>query len=80
MDGKPESAGDCRFAKDSVLSNMIDLVKRAQMDKPKIQLLADRISAVFVPVVIGIAVIAFWLNYFIRHDLSSSVMRSIAVL
>ncbi len=67
-------------AKDSVLSNMIDLVKRAQSDKPKIQLLADRISAVFVPVVIGIALICFLLNYFILHDLSSSVMRSIAVL
>jgi Cu+-exporting ATPase len=67
-------------AKDSVLSNIIDLVKRAQMDKPKIQLLADRISAVFVPVVIGIACICFLLNYFLLHDFSSSVMRSIAVL
>ena len=46
-------------AKDSVLSNMVDLVKRAQSDKPKIQLLADRISAVFVPVVIGIASLFF---------------------
>jgi Cu+-exporting ATPase len=67
-------------AKDSVLSNMVDLVKRAQSDKPKIQLLADRISAVFVPIVIGIAVLCFMLNYFILHDFGSSVMRSIAVL
>src|SRR5450432_1225074 len=67
-------------AKDSVLSNMIDLVKRAQTDKPKIQLMADRISAVFVPVVIGIALICFLLNYFIIHDFGSSIMRSVAVL
>jgi P-type Cu+ transporter len=67
-------------AKDSVLSNMIDLVKRAQSDKPAIQLLADRISAVFVPVVILIALICFGLNYWILHDFGSSVMRSIAVL
>jgi Cu+-exporting ATPase len=67
-------------AKDSVLSNMIDLVKRAQMDKPKIQLLADRISAIFVPVVIGIAVLTFLLNYIFLHHIGSSVMRSIAVL
>jgi Cu+-exporting ATPase len=67
-------------AKDSVLSNMIDLVKRAQTDKPKIQILADRISAVFVPVVIGIAILCFLLNYFILHNFGSSVMRSIAVL
>ena len=67
-------------AKDSVLSNVIDLVKRAQTDKPKIQLLADRISAFFVPVVIGIAIICFLLNYFILRDFGSSIMRSIAVL
>ncbi len=67
-------------AKDSVLSNMIDLVKRAQSDKPKIQLLADRISAVFVPVVIVIAIICFLMNYFILHHFESAIMRSIAVL
>ncbi len=67
-------------ASESVLSNMIDLVKRAQTDKPKIQLLADRISAVFVPVVIGIALFTFLLNYNILHNFGSSVMRSIAVL
>ena len=67
-------------ARDSVLSNMIDLVKRAQNDKPAIQLLADRISAVFVPVVIGIALLCFLLNYWILHDFGSSIMRSIAVL
>jgi len=67
-------------AKDSVLSNMIDLVKRAQSDKPQIQLLADRISAVFVPAVIGVALICFFLNNYYLHDLSSSIMRSIAVL
>ena len=66
--------------KDSVISKMIELVKRAQMDRPKIQQLADRISAVFVPVVIAIALICFLVNYFILHDISSSVMRSIAVL
>ena len=67
-------------AKDSVLSNMIDLVKRTQTDKPKIQLLADRISGVFVPVVIGIAIICLLLNYVILQDFGSSIMRSIAVL
>ena len=67
-------------AKDSVLANMIDLVKRAQMDKPAIQLLADRISAVFVPVVIGIALITFILNFIFLHNAGFSIMRSIAVL
>ena len=67
-------------AKDSVLSNMVNLVKRAQSDKPKIQLLADQISNVFVPIVMGIALLCFLVNYFILHDFGVSVMRSIAVL
>ncbi len=67
-------------ATDSVLSNVVDLVKRAQTDKPKIQLLADRISAVFVPVVIGIALLTFLINELVYHNVGSSLMRSIAVL
>ncbi len=67
-------------AKDSVLSNIVDLVKRAQSDKPKMQLLADRISNVFVPFVIGVALLCFFGNYFISRDFGVSIMRSIAVL
>ena len=67
-------------ANDSVLSNIINLVKKAQGDKPPIQLLADKISAIFVPVVIGIALICFAVNYLLIHDFASSMMRSIAVL
>jgi P-type Cu+ transporter len=67
-------------AKDSVLTSLVNLVKRAQTDKPKIQLLADRISAVFVPVVIGISLLTFFLNYIFLHNFGASVMRSIAVL
>jgi Cu+-exporting ATPase len=67
-------------AKDSVLSNVVNLVNRAQQDKPKIQLLADRISAVFVPSVIGVALLCFFINYLLLHDLTESLMRSIAVL
>lgn len=43
-------------------------------------MLADRISAIFVPVVIGIAVITFLANYFMLNDLTASLMRCIAVL
>ncbi len=67
-------------AKDSVLANMVELVKRAQMDKPAIQLMADRISAIFVPVVIGVSLLTFLLNYIVLHNAGSSIMRSIAVL
>ncbi|MGE5108183.1 MAG: heavy metal translocating P-type ATPase [Sphingobacteriales bacterium] len=67
--------------KDTVLSNIVNLVKQAQGEKPPIQQLADKISAVFVPVVIGLSVLTFLLNYF-AFDISftHSLMRSIAVL
>ncbi len=67
--------------KDTVLSNILNLVKQAQSEKPPVQQLADKISAVFVPVVIAISVISFLVNYF-GFDVSatSSLMRSIAVL
>ena len=67
--------------KDTVLSNILTLVKQAQGEKPPIQQLADKISAVFVPAVLGISVLTFLLNYFF-FDISgtSSLMRSIAVL
>lgn len=67
-------------AKDSVLSNIINLVKQAQSEKPPVQQMADKISAIFVPVVLGIAVVAFVVNYLVLHDFTISLMRSIAIL
>jgi P-type Cu+ transporter len=67
-------------AKDSVLSNIINLVKQAQSEKPPVQQLADKISAIFVPVVLGIAVIAFIVNYLVLHDFTMALMRTIAIL
>ncbi len=44
---------------DSVLAQIVDMVRRAQASRAPIQRLADRVSAVFVPVVIFIALAAF---------------------
>ena len=67
--------------KDTVLSNILNLVKQAQGEKPPIQQLADKISAVFVPVVLGISVLTFLINYFLADvNATSCLMRSIAVL
>lgn len=65
---------------DTVLSNILQLVEQAQAERPPVQKMADRISAIFVPVVIGIAILTFAVNYFILDDFTSSLMRSIAVL
>lgn len=48
-----------RVGKDTVLSQIIRLVEHAQETKAPVQKLADEISKVFVPVVIGLAVLTF---------------------
>jgi Cu+-exporting ATPase len=67
--------------RDTVLSQMIELVKTAQRDKPQIQRLADRISAIFVPTVIGIAIFTFLIGYFgFGIEATKAFMNAIAVL
>ncbi|HYF31867.1 MAG TPA: cation-translocating P-type ATPase [Chitinophagaceae bacterium] len=65
---------------DTVLSNILQLVEQAQGEKPPMQKMADRISAIFVPVVIGIAAVTLIVNFFVLSNFTESLMRSIAVL
>ena len=65
----------------TALSQIITMVNEAQSHKPPMQRLADKISAIFVPVVLGIAVITFLVNYFaVDYSFGESMMRTIAVL
>ncbi|MBA4138933.1 MAG: cadmium-translocating P-type ATPase [Segetibacter sp.] len=67
--------------KQTVLNSIVEMMKQAQGQKPPVQKLADKISAVFVPVVISIALLTVAVNYFIVHQtFQESLMRSIAVL
>jgi len=65
---------------DTVLSGIINMVKQAQGEKPPVQQLADKISAIFVPAVLGIAVITLGVNWIILKEFTPALMRSIAVL
>lgn len=66
---------------ETVLSRIIELVKKAQQEKPEIQKLGDRISAIFVPVVLGISVLTFFVSiYAFQIDVKQALMSSIAVL
>ncbi len=68
-------------AESTLLGKIIDLVEKAQNDKPPIQRLADRISAIFVPVVISIAVLTFIVSWmFFDVSATRALMNSIAVL
>lgn len=67
--------------KDTVLSGILQMVQHAQAEKPPMQKLADKISAIFVPVVTGIAVLTFFLNYSLFGiSAGASLMRAVAVL
>ena len=65
----------------TVMNNILKMVRDAQTEKPPVQQLADKISAVFVPVVIGIALLTVTANYFFTDiGFTQSLLRSIAVL
>ena len=66
---------------DTVMSQILRLVKEAQAEKPPVQQMADKISAVFVPIVAAIAVLTLVGNYWIAGlPFATSLMRAIAVL
>ena len=66
---------------DTVLANILKMVKNAQGEKPPVQILADKISAIFVPLVLGIALITLLGNYFFTSiGFGESMLRAIAVL
>lgn len=65
---------------DTVLSGIINMVRQAQGEKPPMQLLADKISAVFIPIVLGIALLTLIGNWIYLKDFTPALMRSIAVL
>ena len=71
-----------RIGKDMALARIIELVRQAQNSKPAIGKLADRISAVFVPVVLIVAVITFllWYNLGPEPRLSFALVTAITVL
>ncbi|HEY9535637.1 MAG TPA: cation-translocating P-type ATPase [Mucilaginibacter sp.] len=65
----------------TVLSQIIELMKKAQAAKPPVQKLGDKVAAIFVPAVILIALITFILTYFLSDKgLQQSLMNAIAVL
>jgi len=65
----------------TALSRIIQMVNEAQAAKSPLQRLADKISAIFVPVVLVLALLTFVLSYTLAHvSVQDSIMRAVAVL
>ena len=64
----------------SVLAQMLRLMEQAQSSKAPMQQIADRVSGIFVPAVLGIALLCFFIWTFAAHDAGKALAIAIAVL
>ena len=69
-----------RVGRETALAQIIRLVQEAQGSKAPIQALADRVSAVFVPTIIVIAVLVLALWWVLSGDFVTAMIRMVAVL
>lgn len=69
-----------KIGKDTVLSQIIKLVEDAQGSKAPVQRLADRISGIFVPVVVVIALVTFLGFYLVGGSFNTGLINAVAVL
>ncbi len=69
-----------KVGKDTALSQIIKMVEDAQGSKAPIQKIADKVSGIFVPTVVGIAIITFIIWYLITGDFTKAIISAVAVL
>ncbi|MGA0010607.1 MAG: heavy metal translocating P-type ATPase [Candidatus Nanopelagicales bacterium] len=69
-----------RVGADTHLSRIAQMVSQAQSGKAPVQRLADRISAVFVPIVIAIALMTLAIWWLATSDVQAAFTASVAVL
>jgi Cu+-exporting ATPase len=69
-----------KIGKDTFLAHIIKLVEEAQSEKVPIQALADKITSIFVPTILVLALLTFGGWWFFSNDLSRAIGIGVAVL
>ena len=69
-----------KVGSDTAIASVIKMVEDASASKAPIAKIADRVSGIFVPTVIAVAVVTFIAWMIIRPDLGHSLSRAISVL
>ncbi|MCB0825616.1 MAG: cadmium-translocating P-type ATPase [Armatimonadetes bacterium] len=65
---------------DTMLAQIVKMVERAQGSKAPMQKLADQVSAIFVPIVIGLALVTGVVTFLVLGSVDQAILRSVAVL
>lgn len=69
-----------RVGNDSTINRIVETVKNVSLTKAPIAKIADKVSGVFVPAVMGVALLTFLVWLFIGQGVSAALTKAVAVL
>ena len=69
-----------RVGNDSTINRIVETVKNVSLTKAPIAKIADKVSGVFVPAVMGVALLTFIIWLFIGQGVSAALTKAVAVL
>jgi Cu+-exporting ATPase len=69
-----------RVGNETMLAKIIQYIENAQMKKAPVQRVADRVSGIFVPVIVLIAAVTLALWFFLTGDINTALINAVAVL
>lgn len=69
-----------KIGKDTVLAQIIKMVEDAQASKAPVQRVADKVSGIFVPIVIAVAMVTFLSWTLVLGQLTAGIVNAVAVL